>query len=480
MRPVQPSTWQHATAGVVMNTVTLPTVAADIDRQGGTAPSAWRCRLRRGWCLLPLALIIFFTLIDYPYLSAKIRTPPHQAADPMMMVSESAMLQTSNAGHGFRQAVFGTAFLLAVLGLWAPERGMLELLSRQKLMLLFLTYALLSIMWSPAPSLSLKRWILFAGMLFAMCSAMRAATAAAQAVRIMRGLFAFALLLSVLLYLWRPDVVTAPGGSFFVKAGTWQGIFWHKNSLASAALLAVALWLPCLWSQASRLERHLAPWVLLLVMFLAIKSGGKAALIGIIATIGFCLALKFPLQGKIKLLLAYMGMATIALWFLNFPQLPFASDLQATFQISGNLTGRVPLWQTLLEIFGQHPFLGVGYNAFWTASNLDHLSLIFAAHPWKPMQGHNGYIDILNQLGLVGGLLFFLVVMQSVWWAARSTFHAQDTSLTLCLLLFALLFINLVESYFCNSHSIVWVTFLLTHVALAKPPQLATHETSSS
>ena len=50
---------------------------------------------------------------------------------------------------------------------------------------------------------------------------------------------------------------------------------------------------------------------------------------------------------------------------------PFVPYLtRGNVQATENLTGRVPLWQALIEQVWQHPWLGAGFAAFWSPVNL--------------------------------------------------------------------------------------------------------------
>jgi O-antigen ligase len=64
---------------------------------------------------------------------------------------------------------------------------------------------------------------------------------------------------------------------------------------------------------------------------------------------------------------------------------------------AGDLGGRVPLWNTTLAIFAEHPILGIG------AGDL-HASTVLGA------VAHNTYLSILAELGLIGFILFVILV----------------------------------------------------------------------
>ncbi len=71
------------------------------------------------------------------------------------------------------------------------------------------------------------------------------------------------------------------------------------------------------------------------------------------------------------------------------------------------LTGRLPLWEELLTWVDKSPVLGYGYLAFWDSKRVEYLSETFS---WEIPHGHNMYIDISLDVGLVGASLFICML----------------------------------------------------------------------
>ncbi len=79
-----------------------------------------------------------------------------------------------------------------------------------------------------------------------------------------------------------------------------------------------------------------------------------------------------------------------------------------------SLSGRIPLWEELLNSASKKPLLGYGYLAFWTSEKVEYLSATFR---WEIPHGHNLYLDVLLDGGIVGlslvGLTILLAFMES-------------------------------------------------------------------
>jgi len=84
----------------------------------------------------------------------------------------------------------------------------------------------------------------------------------------------------------------------------------------------------------------------------------------------------------------------------------FGRASQGKIQIV-TLTDRVPLWVGCMQFVKERPMLGYGYNAFLTTSHSIRLANIVG---WNPGSPHNGFLEILLGLGLIGLVVFLLVL----------------------------------------------------------------------
>jgi O-antigen ligase len=87
--------------------------------------------------------------------------------------------------------------------------------------------------------------------------------------------------------------------------------------------------------------------------------------------------------------------------------------LSAPFNRPDAFTGRVQIWKVLVEYHSDHP-LGSGYGSFWNIGPDRQMLHYVKSTNWvagQP-QAHNGYLDLLVQLGMPGlilGILAFIV-----------------------------------------------------------------------
>ncbi len=81
-----------------------------------------------------------------------------------------------------------------------------------------------------------------------------------------------------------------------------------------------------------------------------------------------------------------------------------------------SLTGRVPLWEELMTHIGKRPLLGHGYLGFWDADRVEYLGDTFK---WEIPHGHNIYIDMMIDGGIICLALFLTFLGVLAWNSAR-------------------------------------------------------------
>lgn len=81
------------------------------------------------------------------------------------------------------------------------------------------------------------------------------------------------------------------------------------------------------------------------------------------------------------------------------------------------LTGRVPLWQELLNTYvRERPLEGHGYGAFWTPT---HITDVADSQGWSPAYAHSTYVDLLLSIGVIGTILYLSAMVLAFVRASR-------------------------------------------------------------
>jgi O-antigen ligase len=132
---------------------------------------------------------------------------------------------------------------------------------------------------------------------------------------------------------------------------------------------------------------------------------------------------------------------------------------------SQTLTGRGPLWFLLLGFTARHPWLGYGYDAFWVANN-DQMSMLWHVVVWKPHNAHNGALQVVLDLGLVGLSLVALVYMNSLVSALKFIQVSKHLEYRWPLIYLVFFFAaNIAEATIFAPHDIFWILFIATSYA---------------
>ena len=82
------------------------------------------------------------------------------------------------------------------------------------------------------------------------------------------------------------------------------------------------------------------------------------------------------------------------------------------------LTGRTELWYFVNIFISQRPLLGWGFGAFWSQTNsaANEISMNLG---WSIPEAHNGLLELLLEVGVIGTSLFALVFVSNIWIAIR-------------------------------------------------------------
>jgi O-antigen ligase len=66
-------------------------------------------------------------------------------------------------------------------------------------------------------------------------------------------------------------------------------------------------------------------------------------------------------------------------------------------------TNRTAIWEIIKEHAQLHPILGTGYGAYWTGPVPSSQSYVMLTRLYFwPSESHNGYLEVVNDLGFVG------------------------------------------------------------------------------
>ena len=301
------------------------------------------------------------------------------------------------------QPLFGSMaaslFLLfgALLGLCSPGRNIRELITWWPLLVLP-AYCLASTLWSQFPDETLRYGIeLLATLAIAVVIGTR--VPAEKLLSVLFALFSIGIVLSMVL-----------GRNQDGRA--WLGMFGSKNAFAGFVVLYAVLSAGTVLDRQTRpLVRAAAALGLIASAVLLLRAESAGALIEIVPVLLIVAGVVWSrrlTQGQVTFLLALVAVALIALVVVA---LAFRAEvLDLILSSAGKdttLTGRTDLWSIGLSIIAEHPWLGVGYRAFWVEGYgpAEQLWAMFQQPSGAGFNFHNLYNSTAVELGAVGLLL---------------------------------------------------------------------------
>lgn len=191
-----------------------------------------------------------------------------------------------------------------------------------------------------------------------------------------------------------------------------RGIIGHPNQLGQLMNLGVAAWLIRFFQFESifgKAKCLISIAFFFLIVFLTKSSGSLVGFLVIVSvTLGIIFIQKTRRQAKLSLIVLLIfsyGIISIAI-----------SNLNVILEALGreeNLTGRIPLWNELLNMAWKKPFLGYGQEAFWTGEN-GPAGQVWRVVGWKPPYAHNAFLEILLSLGFIGLTLLTLSFFRNI------------------------------------------------------------------
>jgi exopolysaccharide production protein ExoQ len=375
----------------------------------------------------------------------------------------AAFENLDQAGDSRFQAAWAVIYILFAVAFVPWRKAMVHAALAQKWLLVLVAWTLLSTLWSADPALTLRR----AGAL-ACTTALGIYLGVRFTQRQMLHLLAIALAVAVLASAVVAIALPSVGVMQGLYAGSWRGIFSHKNTLARTAVLSIVAF-GCVFAAEPK-RRKLGALAIMLVLpeLLFSKSATGFLSVVILASVALSFWMFRALSRSLLLPTAYWaGGIAVALGCWLFAHSPSAFALIGR---DPTLTGRTDLWAFAVDAMGQRPWLGYGFDAFWLGPGGD---AIRTAVRWDAPHSHNGFLDLSLDVGLIGTTLFLIGLAIALRRAFAYTLQAQDPfRLWPVLYLTVFLLCNLTETTTVVGNSLEWLLYVSICVSLCPQPQL--------
>jgi exopolysaccharide production protein ExoQ len=312
--------------------------------------------------------------------------------------------------------------------------------------LVFLLWCALSLTWTQHVDLTVKRLVLllliYSGIFSGVCD-----LGTKRSFNILRALLVVTLIVNFAAVFTAPDI----GMHVAPAKGLWRGVMANKN--IAGMLCAITIILFSFESSRISVPGRLAVLAGAFVFFY--QAWSKTAWISLpiaLAAGGMILLIGHRYRSSHETIRKILVVGSRALFSLVITGLALMTLQQEFFlSLTDNTTAvtmRAAIWRPMIQFYLGHPILGSGYGAYWDASDNLVDSRAFNLGMWKDVdQGHNGYLDLLVQVGLPGlALALYAAVLWSVAQLAPMIGRTPQRAALVFSLIVFLLLENLSES----------------------------------
>jgi O-antigen ligase len=369
-------------------------------------------------------------------------------------------------------------FLLLIgLAVWILTKRQLnwgELFKRNPALLLFLAFALASVLWSDYPFVTFKRWIRDLG-LYAMALVVLSDPRPQMAVStVIRRFTAIVLFLSLVLIKYYPQMG--------IQYGPFNGLPEYVGATTSKNMLGVICLISGLfyfwdtlgrWSQRKvREDRRI---LILNVILFAITL--RLLMLSNSATSRGCLVMGCLIIVMVRSNWAKANprlvTASIPAVLIGYFLLQYVFDLSTVVAgIMGRdptLHGRTGIWDAVLAV-QTRPLIGFGYQNFWMGYRLTAV--------WSRLgtdflnEAHNGYLEMYLNLGLVGLILLVMFMVSTCRTICRQLSVSPHYASFGVALWMITVFYNFTEAAFGASP--LWIVLLLCAIVVPRSDEVLT------
>lgn len=341
----------------------------------------------------------------------------------------------------------------------------LSVLKKDKLLLVLIGLAAVSVLWSYMPGKTISRSIaIFGTTLFGIYLASRYTMK--QQLELLGWMFGIAVVMSFMFAIGLPKFGVMGG----VHEGKWRGIYNHKSVLGKVMVPSIIVFTILAIDTKKRQFIYLLGSLLSLILLL--RSTATSSLLNTVTLLAA--SITFPVfRWKYNwmvpgiIFIVTLGSTLYVLLTINLEILLGSLGKDAT------LTGRADMWPFIFEMIFKNVWLGYGYGAFWSGPDTPSF-YIWQATGWTPPNSHNGLLDLWLHLGLLGVAIFTVEFLLQTLPKALVWVRLSQTVVGLWPLLYMsyMVLANLSESTLMVQNDIFWVIYVALAFSVRTPPEI--------
>jgi exopolysaccharide production protein ExoQ len=377
----------------------------------------------------------------------------------------------TNAGARIIKLALLTLSFAIVLRNFSTLLILLRQLNRFFMAFLFL--APLSVLWSISRDDTLARFVTILSAVLVWIAICIARWEPQRFQNVLRPITTFLILGSILFTIISPELAIEVGEGTLKDA--WRGLMSQKNGFGQLASFGFIFWIHG-W-----LARQVTPWRALLfggcaAACVVFSRSSTSLIASIFVAIFLLMLLRAPTAWRRAmpyLIAAFAALVlTYALAILNLvPGLGIL--LRPITALTGKdmtFSDRSVIWDIIKEHIQFRPFLGSGYGAYWIGPVPTSESYTFLGRMYfYPNEAHNGYLEIVNDLGFIGLIVLLGYLILYLRQALRLLRFDRNQAALYLAIFFQQAIVNLSESCWLIVNSGLSFTIMtFATVALAR------------
>lgn len=311
--------------------------------------------------------------------------------------------------------------LAVIVSRWSSTRLLLKNINPG--LVAFMVVIPLSTVWSISPNDTLLRSVTLGSIVLVCLAIPLAGWHRRRLQQVAIPPVMYVLLASLVLGSMYPDRIVEIGDDLSQK-NAWHGITYTKNLFGMMASIGVILCVNVWLARASK-----PMWCLIgaaIGVTCLLLSRSSTSLMATALAVMFMVAvMRVPvIRDRFSGVVA-IGIASALILFQLWVQrvIPGISVILSTITAltgkDATFSARTIIWDIVKEHIQGAPYLGTGYGAYWIGPTPDSPSNVFM---WRmffyPTESHNGYLEIMNDLGMLGlaclALFLFFYIRQAL------------------------------------------------------------------
>jgi exopolysaccharide production protein ExoQ len=386
----------------------------------------------------------------------------HFSGGPLLLMLSGGVSEGEDGddptSYGLINVIFSIIYLIA-LGLMALRwRKAVTVVLQGRWIWLLLILTFLSFFWSAGPDITRTRIIAMSGtMIFATYITSRYDLK--EQLQLLGWTFGTIVVACLLFGVILPKFGQMGG----VHAGAWRGIFNHKNVLGKMMVPSTIVF--ALLAFNARKQQWIYWGFLAASVALILLSKASSPLLNLLILISILIALKTLHWRYLFMVPALIGFATLGT--ITYTLITSnAGQVAGAFGKDLTLTGRTNFWPLMLDKIWDSPWVGYGFGAFW--QGLDGPSAyVWNASTFKAPNGHNGYLDLCLELGVIGLSIYLIQFITSFNKSLNYVRLSQTADCFWPTMLFCYIILaNLTESSLMLQNNFLWIMQVSTFLSL--------------